>query len=381
MKSAKAPTPPDPVATAAAQTKSNQDTANYQQALNMVDQVTPGGTLKYTQTGTGPEGAPHYTATTALTPEGQKSFELQQQVGEALNNLALSSTGQVKDAMGKPLNYDGLPQLQGLDISKLTQMIGFDPSSIPAGPTGLDLSGLPAAPKADEAARQAASDALYGQATSRLDPQFAQQQKETETQLINSGVPRGSEAWNNAMSQFGRQKTDAYDTAQRSAIAGATDYETGQFGMANTAYNTGLNTAQSKFTASQQARQQAISEALSKSSVSSAQRAQQLGEQEASNSTNLQNRQQGITESNYLRELPINEISSLINGGQVSQPSFTNTPQSQVANTNVASIIQNSFNDQYQNYQTQQAANNALTGDIFGLGSAALGGWATGGFK
>lgn len=381
MKGGSAPTPPDPVATAAAQTKSNQDTAQYQQAMNLINQVTPNGSLTYAQTGIGPGGAPMWTATTSLTPEGQKSFDLQQQVGAALNNLALSGTQQVKDAMNKPLDYNNLPSLSGLDLSKLTNVSALDLSSLPKGPNGLDLSGLPDAPKADEAARQAASDALYKQATSRLDPQFDQQQKQLETQLVNSGVARGSDAWNNAMSQFGRQKTDAYDTAQRSAIAGATDYELGQFNMANTAYGTGLNTAQAKFSADQSVRQNAVAEALDKLNADSQLRSQQLGEQQAVSTNNLQNRQQGITESNYLRELPINEISALMNGGQVQQPQFTNTPQTQVTPTNTAQIAQNSFQDQMQVYQQKQQANQALLGGIFGLGSAALGGWATGGFK
>ena len=114
MKGGSAPTPPDPVATAAAQTKSNIDTAKATQAMNMVNQNTPLGSLTYSQTGTTPDGYPIYTANTTLTPTGQKSFDLQQQVGEALNNLALSGTAQVKDAMGQPLNYDNLPKLTGV---------------------------------------------------------------------------------------------------------------------------------------------------------------------------------------------------------------------------------------------------------------------------
>lgn len=322
-----------------------------------------------------------WTSTTQLSPTGQKSFDLQQQVGEALNNLALQGTGQVKDALGKPLDYSNLPNTSGLDLSKLTQVQNFDPTKIAAGPDGIDLSGLPDAPKADEAARQAAVDSLFGQAKSRLDPQFDQQQKQLETKLVNSGVARGSDAWNNAMSQFGRERTDAYDTAQRSAISGATDYELGQFNMQNSAYNTGLNTAQTKFGDSMAVRQNAVAEALSKLNADSQLRSQQLGEQQAVSANNLANRQQGITESNYLRELPINEISALMNGGQVQQPAFTNTPQTQVTPTNTAQIAQNSFQDQMSIYQQKQQANQALLGGIFGLGSAALGGWATGGFK
>ena len=61
------------------------------------------------------------------------------------------------------------------------------------------------------------SDAVYGQYTSRLDPQFTQDQAALETQLANQGITRGSEAFNNAMTQFGNRKTDAYGAARRDA--------------------------------------------------------------------------------------------------------------------------------------------------------------------
>ena len=56
-----APVAPDPVKTAEAQGQINQNTATTQQLLNMVDQVTPTGSLTYSQNGstsyTGAQGA------------------------------------------------------------------------------------------------------------------------------------------------------------------------------------------------------------------------------------------------------------------------------------------------------------------------------------
>src|SRR5574343_1867567 len=50
MKSSpKAPPPPDPLVTAAAQTQSNKETASWQAALNAVNQQTPWGKLTYSQ--------------------------------------------------------------------------------------------------------------------------------------------------------------------------------------------------------------------------------------------------------------------------------------------------------------------------------------------
>lgn len=374
MKSSNAPTPPDPTATAQAQTQSNEQTANYQQGLNLINQVTPLGSLTYNQTGTGSAGNPEYTATTALSPTGQQNFDLQQQVSGALNNLALSGTNQVSSAMSTPLTYSGLPTPAGISTSTLPSIQPFSTSNITAAPSSLDLSNLPAAPSADPGSYNAASDALYDQATSRLDPQWQKAQTELETQLANEGITQNSTAWNNAMNQFGQTKNDAYSSAQNDAVAGAEQYQTEQVNNENTGYQAALGTDTSQFSAEQQARNASVAEALSGSQVSQSQQAQALSTQEVQNSTALQNRQQGISEADYLRELPINEVSSLLNGGQVSQPTFGSTPQTSVANTNVAGIDQSSYEDAFQNYQTQMQQQNAIIGAVAGLGGAALSG-------
>lgn len=456
MKNTEAPKAPDPTATAAAQTASNEQTAAYQQGLNLINQKTPLGSLTYTMTspattsqtitGYDSKGKPiygststpaQYSATTNLTPEGQKSFDLQQQVANSLDNLALNSTKQVQSAEAQPLSYSGLPTPTGinlssspslkpldlsglpsaptsLDTSNLNAPTGLDLSNVAAGPTGLDTSKINAIPTADTADTAAARDALYNQATSRLDPQFDLEQKQLETQLINKGITQGSAAWNNALDQFGRTKNDAYTSAENNAVSGAADYENTLFGMSNTAYNDSLNQqqqaladalnirqegvneaqtgftdsntayqdkfaqAQQQFADEQAARSQGVSEKLSATDVANAERAQTLQEQQAANSAALANRQQGVSEADYLRELPINETSALLNGGQVSMPSFTNTPQTSVANTNTAGIIQNSFEDQYQNYETQMSQQNAILGSIFGTAGSAISAWIKG---
>ena len=69
------------------------------------------------------------------------------------------------------------------------------------------------------------------------------------------------------------------------------------------------------------------------------------------------------------RNQPINEISALTGGGQVSQPNFASTPNVGVSGTDVAGIQNNAYNQ-------QNAAYSAKMGGLFGLGSAALSGWA-----
>ena len=77
----KAPAPPDPKETAAASTSTNIGTAIANNAMGMVNQVTPDGSLNYTQSGTYKYTDPYtgksydlptYTATTSLSEMGQK---------------------------------------------------------------------------------------------------------------------------------------------------------------------------------------------------------------------------------------------------------------------------------------------------------------------
>lgn len=109
--------------------------------------------------------------------------------------------------------------------------------------TPFSLSGLP--PALDGAqAREQAINSAYGQASSRLDPQFAQQEEALKSQLAGQGLAPGSQAYNDALANFGRQKNDAYRGALSSAI--------GQGAQAGNAL----------FSQSQQARQNAMVEAL-----------------------------------------------------------------------------------------------------------------------
>jgi len=64
------------------------------------------------------------------------------------------------------------------------------------------------------------SDALYGQATSRLDPQFAQDENALRVRLANQGLTPGAPAYDRAYANFTRGKNDAYNQANFSAISG-----------------------------------------------------------------------------------------------------------------------------------------------------------------
>lgn len=72
------------------------------------------------------------------------------------------------------------------------------------------------------AARDQAIQGAYSQATSRLNPQWAQRDEQLGSQLANQGLDPNSQAYRTAMQQEGQQKNDAYSSAMNGAIAQGT---------------------------------------------------------------------------------------------------------------------------------------------------------------
>lgn len=141
------------------------------------------------------------------------------------------------------------------------------------------------------------------QILSRFNEDFSRDNAALETKLVNQGLAPGSEAWNDAVALQGRQQTDA--RVQADLAAG----------------------------------------------------------QEQSRLSGL--RSNALQEQIAVRNQPINEISALMSGGQVTVPQFSAPFQQGVGATDVAGII----GDDYARRQ-QQA--NAFNSGAFGLGSSAL---------
>jgi hypothetical protein len=166
MKSA--PKPPDPYQTAAAQTKSNIDTATANQRVNMVDQNNPYGSLRYTQIGTNPDGTPKYQADTTLNGAQQGLLDQSNSNKMAAGGLASQLLHGGEGAFsghGPDLSYNGTT---------------------------------------------AALDNLNHQ---RLDPQWQQNSQHQEDTLAARGITAGTPAYDNAMRVFNQGKNDAYNSA------------------------------------------------------------------------------------------------------------------------------------------------------------------------
>ncbi len=254
----KAPSPPDPAATAAAQTASNVETAKTTSQLAKNNLVDPYGTLTWEVDPNSPGG---YRQVTALSPAEQKILEQNQGLSTGLLNTATKGLNTVDNMMSTPLDTSKLNPLtthvdtQAMGTVGDRQMLtgvegptrgatlgpaeqaeragqaeamsrvngGMLPQYEKMGDsTGIqkDISykSLGALPEASDATRQRVEDAVYARQQMRLDPQFQQEADALSTKLSAQGIPLGSRAHQQAMSEFAAAKELAYSGARNDAI-------------------------------------------------------------------------------------------------------------------------------------------------------------------
>lgn len=171
-------------------------------------------------------------------------------------------------------------------------------------------------PAAPTADRQQYVDAL----NSRLEPQLERDRAALESRLANQGIMPGSEAYREAVALSDRGRNDA----RTQAILQGGTYAQQEYGMGT------------------DARSRAIQEQLT------------------------------------LRNQPINEISTLMNGGQVTMPQFQGYQGGNVAGTDIAWINNAAYQQQMAAYQQKLAQQNSMLGGIGGI-AGTVGGFMLGG--
>ena len=165
MKTSAPPAPPSATETAAAQASANKGAAVTQQQVNMVDQTNPYGSQTYTQTGTWADGTPKFASNVTLSPQEQAKQEQQWQFDKQVNDLGIQQTSKLSDLLSKPVDLNNA----------------------------------------------ATESRLMELGSARLTPQLERQRASLTSRLANQGVYQGSEAYDNAMRQFGQQENDAYN--------------------------------------------------------------------------------------------------------------------------------------------------------------------------
>lgn len=164
------PKAPDPVATAAAQSGMNVDTAVSQQLVNMTNQVGPWGSTTYSPTGSASfvnsqgqtVNIPQYTQTTTYSPQQQAIFDKTTQAQTNLAQLAADQSGKMSDYLSKPFEFNN----------------------------------------------QSAADWAYDLASSRIKPQQAEARASLDTRLVNAGIRPGTAAYAREMTRMDQADTD-----------------------------------------------------------------------------------------------------------------------------------------------------------------------------
>lgn len=245
------------------------------------------------------------------------------------------------------------------------------------------------------AVRQQAIDAQ----NSRLNPQFAQDEETMRSRLLASGIGEGSQAWSNAYRDFNQGKNDAYQQSNLHAndLANQAIQQTGQLrGIPMNELGQAQQMAGNLSSIAGQQQQQAIQgrqvnlgeaerlNAMAGNTASLAgtaqqqaladwqtpyQRAQMLGGI-AGNIGNMSG--QGIQQQQAVRNQPLNETAALMTGNMIQTPQLMNTPQTQVAPTDVIGSTMGSYNGQLQAYNANQQQKAASLGGLYGLGGSAI---------
>lgn len=357
--SPKQPQAPDPMETARAQTSVNRDAALWNATLNNTNQITPFGSLTYSQTGGGPQynmdaynkAMEVWNATNgqgggaAASPAPVSGF---QAAADAFNrsNPAYANISGFSQGPGAAASSQGggMPKLDDFKTGDLppqfTSTITLDPAeqnlldqqrnlnqrqNILAGDIlpmarasltqPLDFSGMPelfgGQSQSDAIAR--AEEAIM----SRLNPRFASDEEALRTRLINQGIGQGSRAYDREFDGLNRARNDA----RMQAILGGQEY-------GDRAYNQSLS-----------------------------------------------RRQQMINELMTQRRAPLDEYLALRNGTAPTMPQFQSSNYQGAQPADLQGNIMNNYNQSMNNYNAQVAGNNSMTGSILGLAGSLGGGF------
>ena len=256
---------------------------------------------------------------------------------------------------------------------------------------GLDLSGLPQTPiNAGTTAQQA----IMG----RLQPQLERQRAQLQTQLINQGIPPGSEAYRTAMMEQGQRENDLLSQAALQGISldqAARSQAFGERATANQAYNQavqqnlqqGLSVQDAQNRAAQQmfgqrmdiqglyntALAQNQNAALQQQAAANAAQAQQFNQALQAGQFGNTALQQSLAQQLALRNQPINEIGALMSGSQVQMPQFQGYTGANVQAAPVFGAAQAQDAAAVNRYGIQANQQASNLGGLFGLGAAIAG--------
>lgn len=403
------PPAPDYVGAANATAAGNKEAAIASQIGNMVNQVTPEGTVTYSKIGE-EQGVPRWQQTVAMSPEQQQIYNADIAMNQQLQGIAGQGLGYVQGSLTAPLQGPTLQtqaaptgQVQTGVAQPTTGMVSGVQAGQMQGTVSPNTGQMQTSIQDPSLVQQNVTDALYAQQTRMLDPQFTRQQSAIETQLANQGITRGSEAWNQSMTDLANQKQQAYESARATAIgqgvsAGSTMFQNQlagkqfanqaiaqQFqqtiqagGFQNEAQAQDFMQGVQNASMQNQARQQQLQEALATGQFTNAAQQQQFSQQLAELQAENQALQQQFSVAQALRQDPVNTLNSLRSASQMQAYQAPQVAVSQPGQLGQwagpdllgAATAKGSYDQGV--YNAKSAQQGALTSGLFSLGSAAI---------
>lgn len=373
------PPAPNPVDTARASTSTNVATSIANAFLNNTNQNTPEGSLNYDVTGAYQwydpytslgVSIPTFTATQTLSPQSQAIQDQTMATKYNLAGMANAQSARLSSHLANDINLGGAPGAG--DPSSITGIPKAATSFADVGSqqrTFGDAGDITRSYGPEDnfsADRMRVEESLFA----RLNPQLARERSNIEQRLQDQGIRYGSQAYTSAMDDYNRQATD---TRLGVTAAGGQeqqrmmDMAAQRAGFQNAAQQQAYMQAQGRGQFFNQAQVNDFTQAAARGEFQNAGLAQQMAQ--AQTGFNAQNmaRNQYMNEQYALRNQPINEISSLLSGSQISNPNFVNTPNNQIPTTDVAGLINTRFSQDMDVYKQESANQNALMGGIFGM--------------
>lgn len=323
------PAAPDPVKTAQAQTEMNVETAIAQAMLNNVNQVTPWGTVTYNQIpGTGP------------------------QFDQAGYDAALEAY-QAGVAQGLP---QGSPR--GPFGGQLAELVGRGGTGRPGGlGRGMNGGGI-TAPNPNDFMIPGAGVPRF-EAITELSPEqqaIFDQTQDAQFNLASLASQQSSQLNDVLSSPFEYTNRDAelwaYDLAAPRLLEQQSQNESA---LRTRLINAGIRPGTSAWDSEMSRLTQGNTDQL--------------------NQLALMGRSQGYNEARDQYTLPVNVVSALLSGSQVTNPASTvaNTAQTGVAGVDYAGLVNQNYANQMNAYNQGQANRAAGLGGLFGLGGSLLG--------
>ncbi len=372
------PAPPDPKKTAEAQTGQSVATAIANTMMGQVNQVGPDGKLTYGQTGSyqfnGPGGSytiPTFTATTELTPGGQAISDANQGARLNLANIGREQSGRLGELLNRPVDTEGVTAAADRTTSRVP---GYGAG--PNAPGYDELSGdanLTDSYQTDFTAdRQRVEDALYA----RINPQLEHQRENIKRELAGRGVMPGTPGYDRAMQEYGKTANDARFGA---VLASGQEHQRlsdearNAAGFTNQARQQTYGNSVAQSLANNELRSRGFSDQLTlagrddqNANNTFAMRTSELDAQDRSRASQL-------NERFNIRNQPLQELLAIMNGTALQNPNFALATPDKIANTDIAGITQQGYQNQMAAYQQQQQMKMAMMGGLFDLGGAFLG--------